>query len=125
MIRYASLLALIVLAFAVSPARAQTVKPPALEGVGIEQKLGAHVPGDVTFKDESGRSVRLGDYLGHRPIILTPVYYKCPMLCTMTLNDLTRSMNGLTESAGREFDVITFSFDPREKPPLAADKKRQ
>jgi protein SCO1/2 len=116
---------LIVLAFVVSSAGAQTSKPPGLEGIGIEQKLGARVPNDVTFTDESGRAIRVGDYFGHRPIILTPVYYKCPMLCTMTLNDLTRSMNGLTESAGREFEVITFSFDPREKPPLAADKKRQ
>src|SRR5258706_1709157 len=119
------LLALMVLAFEVSWVGAQTAKPPRLGAVGIEQKLGAHVPGDLTFTDESGRAVRLGDYLGHRPIVLTPVYYKSQMLCTMTLNDLTRSMNGLTESAGREFDVVTFSFDPREKPSLAADKKRQ
>src|SRR5258706_696697 len=118
-------LALVVLASLFSSASAQTTKPPGLEGGGITQKLGAHVPADLTFTDESGRAVRLADYFDRRPIILTPVYYKCRMLCTMTLTDLTRSMNGLTESAGREFDVITFSFDPREKPSLAADKKRQ
>jgi protein SCO1 len=104
---------------------AQTAKPPGLEGVGIEQKLGAHVPGNLTFTDESGQTIRLSDYFGNRPIVLTPVYYRCPGLCTMTLNDLTRSMNGLTESVGRDFEVVTFSFDPREKPALAADKKHQ
>jgi protein SCO1/2 len=102
-----------------------TAAPPGLEGVGITQKLGARVPAELAFVDESGRPVRLGEYFGRRPVVLTPVYYKCPMLCTMTLNDLTGSMNGLTESAGREFDVVTFSFDPREKPALAREKKRQ
>jgi protein SCO1 len=107
-------------------ASAQTPPPPpGLEGVGIEQKLGAHVPPNLTFTDESGQTIHLSDYFGARPIVLTPVYYRCPGLCTMTLNDLTRSMNGLTESVGRDFDVITFSFDPREKPALAADKKHQ
>jgi protein SCO1/2 len=99
--------------------------PPGLQGVKIDQKLGARVPGDLTFRDETGRTVRLGEYFGRRPIVLTPVYYKCPMLCTMTLNDLTRSMNGLTESVGEQFDVLTFSFDPREGPELAMAKKRQ
>jgi len=99
--------------------------PAGLQGVRIDQRLGARVPGDLTFTDETGRTVRISDYFGRRPIVLTPVYYKCPMLCTMTLNDLTRSMNGLTESVGEQFDVLTFSFDPRERPELAAAKKRQ
>jgi protein SCO1/2 len=107
------------------PAAAQQSAPPGLEGVGIEQKLGAHIPLNLTFTNESGQTIHLSDYLGARPIVLTPVYYKCPGLCTMTLNDLTRSMNGLTESAGRDFDIITFSFDPRETQGLAADKKHQ
>jgi protein SCO1/2 len=116
---------LVLAAIVTMPAVAATTVPPGLKGVGITQRLGNHVPADLAFVDESGRAVRLGDYFGRRPVVLTPVYYKCPMLCTMTLNDLTRSMNGLTESVGREFDVVTLSFDPREKPALAADKKRQ
>src|SRR6266498_578126 len=108
MTRHVRPMALILSAIVASSGGAQTAKPPGLDGVGIAQKLGAHVPADLTLTDESGRIVRLGDYFGRRPIVLTPVYYKCPMLCTMTLNDLTHSMNGLTESAGREFDVVTF-----------------
>jgi protein SCO1/2 len=67
--------------------------------------------------------VRLGDYFGRRPVLLTLVYYQCPGLCTTILNDVSRSLNGLAESAGSEFDVVTVSFDPRETPDLAAAKK--
>ncbi len=95
-----------------------------LEGVGIDQRLGAQVPMDLTFKDETGKSVRLGDYFdGKHPVILTQVYYGCPMLCTLVLNDLTRGMNGLNLSAGDDFQVVTVSFDPRETPAMAKDKK--
>ena len=63
--------------------------------VGIEQKLGTRLPLELTFKDETGKTVRLGDYFGKRPVILVLAYYECPMLCTVVLNELTRAMNGL------------------------------
>jgi protein SCO1/2 len=72
--------------------------------------------------------VKLGDYFGksHRPIILTLVYYKCPMLCTMVLNELVRTMNGMPAlTAGKDFDVLSVSFDPKETPDLAAAKRTQ
>jgi protein SCO1/2 len=95
----------------------------ALQGVMIEQKLGAQVPLDLKFADETGAAVKLADYFHGRPVLLTMVYYECPMLCTMTLNQLTRSLNGLSESAGEQFEIVTVSFNPRETPALAAAKK--
>jgi len=99
---------------------------PILQEVGIDQKLAAQVPADLTFKDESGRDVKLGGYFtGKRPIVLTLVYYRCPMLCTMVLNDVVRTINALPMTVGKDFDIVTVSFDPRETPDLAAKKKKQ
>jgi protein SCO1 len=98
--------------------------PPALRDVGYDQMLGAQVPLDIQLKDETGRSVKLGDYLGQRPAVLALVYYECPMLCTLTLNGLASAMNLISFDAGREYQVITVSFDPRETPALATAKKK-
>jgi protein SCO1/2 len=121
--RPANLCLLLLLALPGACALAQNGGPKILNGVGIDQNLGAQVPLGATFRDESGRTVRLGDYFGRRPVLLTLVYYQCPGLCTTILNDVSRSLNGLAESAGSEFDVVTVSFDPRETPDLAAAKK--
>ena len=102
------------------------VKPPALDNVGIDQKLNAQVPADLVFHDETGKEVKLGQYFGKRPMILALVYFKCPQLCTVVLNDLVRTMNAMNaQSIGKQFDVLTVSFDPDETPALAADKKKQ
>jgi protein SCO1/2 len=107
-------------------AQVPATRPAILDDVGIDQKLDSQVSPDLVFRDETGRQVRLGDYFNKRPIILTLVYYKCPMLCTLVLNDLTRTLNGIrTASIGKDFDVITVSFDPRETSDLAAAKKAQ
>ncbi|MEK6299437.1 MAG: SCO family protein [Acidobacteriota bacterium] len=98
-------------------------KPRLLEGVGIDQKLDEQLPLDLVFKDESGASVRLGDYFGKRPVVLSLVYFNCPMLCNQVLNGLTGSMDTLSFDIGKEFEVVTVSFDPREGPELARDKK--
>lgn len=106
-------------------ARAQEPPPPSfLQDIGIDQKLNDQVPLDLTFRDETGATVTLGDLVHDKPVILTLVYFECPMLCTMVLNDLSGSMKTLPFSAGKEFDVITVSFDPTETPQLAAEKKR-
>src|SRR5262249_26301343 len=86
-------------------------------------KLGADVPRDLTFRDETGRTVKLGDYGNDKPVILVLAYYRCPMLCTLVLNDLVKGLRGVPFLAGREFEVVVVSFDPREKPELAAAKK--
>jgi protein SCO1/2 len=79
---------------------------------------------DLRFKDETGADVRFGDLFRGKPVVLSLVYYECPMLCSMTLNGLVNSMRPLTFGLGREFDVITVSFDERETPELAAAKKK-
>lgn len=94
-----------------------------LQNVGIDQKLGAQVSPDLVFRDETGKEVKLGDYYGKRPIILALVYFDCPMLCTVVLNELTRTLRGLSLNVGESFEVLTVSFDPRETPQLAAEKK--
>ena len=99
--------------------------PPAvLSEVGIDQRLDQQIPLDLSFKDETGRPVRLAEYFGQKPVILTLVYYDCPMLCTEVLNGLTSTLRILKFDAGKEFNVVTVSFDPRETPELAAAKKK-
>ena len=98
--------------------------PSVLSQVSFDQRLNEQLPMDLTFTDETGRRVRLGDYFGIKPVILAFVYYECPMLCTQVLNGLTTSLTVLEETVGREFDVVAVSFDPRETPVLADGKKR-
>lgn len=107
------------------PAHAQSGGlPPALDGVGFDQKLDEQVPLDLVFKDESGRSVRLGDYFDDKPVILVLAFFKCPMLCDQVLNGLTRAMLDLPLEVGKDFRVLTVSFDPRETPEMAQLKKK-
>ena len=97
--------------------------PELLAEIGLDQKLNEQVPLDLPFKDEAGRHVRLGEFFGKRPVILTLVYYECPMLCTQVLNGLTSALGVLSFSVGQEFDIVTVSFDPQETPELASAKK--
>lgn len=98
-------------------------RPPKLENVGIEQHLNAQIPPDLTFRDETGKAVRLGDYFGKKPIILSLVYFKCTMLCGELLQGMTGAMRLIKFDVGNQFDVLTVSFDPRETPEIAAEKK--
>ncbi len=99
------------------------VRPPYLENVGIEQHLNAQVPPDLVFADDTGRSVKLGDYFGKKPLILNLVYYNCPMLCGEALAGLSASMKMIKFDVGNQFDVVTVSFNPKETPQIAAEKK--
>jgi protein SCO1/2 len=119
-----SLVTLICVFVASAQAQAPATRPAILSKVSIDQRLGQRVPLDLTFRDDNGASVTLASCFHDRPVILTPVYYKCPMLCTLTLNQLTRSLNMISQNVGEQFDIVTFSFDPRETPDLAAEKKR-
>ena len=98
--------------------------PAALKSVGIDQKLNEQVPLDAVFKDEQGREVRLGDFFKGKPVVLSLVYYSCPMLCNQVLNGMLSSFRQVTFNAGEQFEVVTVSFDPRETPELAAAKKQ-
>jgi protein SCO1/2 len=100
------------------------VLPPQLQNVMVEQRLNEQLPPGLEFKDDYGGSVRLGGYFGKKPLVLALVYYECPMLCTEVLNGLTSALGVLKFDVGKEFDVLTVSFDPREGPELAARKKK-
>jgi protein SCO1/2 len=101
------------------------VRPPGLKNVGIEQHLDEQIPPELTFRDETGRSVRLGDYFGKKPVILNLVYYQCPMLCGEVLSGLESALRVLKFDVGKEFDVLSVSFDPRETPDMATKKKAE
>ncbi|MDT4965288.1 MAG: hypothetical protein QOJ64_25 [Acidobacteriota bacterium] len=99
--------------------------PPALRDVRIEQRLNEQVPLDLQFKDESGRTVELRQYInGKKPVVLSLVFYKCPMLCDQILVGLLGSLRAQSFDVGREFEVLTVSFDSRETPEIASEKKR-
>lgn len=100
-----------------------SAKPAGLENVGIQQRLEQEVPLDLTFRDESGKTVQLGDYIGKKPVILNFVYYSCPMLCPELLIGLESALKVVKFNVGKEFDVVTVSFDPNDTPQLAAAKK--
>ncbi len=99
------------------------VRPPGLQNVGIEQHLNEQIPPNLTFHDETSRAVRLGDYFGKRPMILNLVYYQCPMLCGEVLSGLESALRVLKFDVGKEFDVLTVSFDPRDTAEMASAKK--
>jgi protein SCO1 len=98
--------------------------PTALRDVRIEQKLDQQLPLDLVFHDEAGQQVKLGQYFGSKPVVLAFVYYDCPMLCTQVLNGMVTSFRVLPFQIGKEFEVVTVSFDPRETSALASKKKK-
>ena len=107
-----------------APGEPSAAKPGLLAKIGIDQRLNEQIPLDLEFVDETGRSVKLGDYFGKRPVLLALVYYECPMLCTQVLNGVTGALKVLSFDVGKEFDVVAVSINPREGPGLAAAKKQ-
>jgi protein SCO1/2 len=97
--------------------------PELLQDVGLDQRLNTQLPLSLQFRDETGRTVRLGEYFGKRPVILTLAYYECPMLCTQVLNGVASAIGVLKFSVGQEYDIVTVSFDPRDTPERARAKK--
>jgi protein SCO1 len=98
-------------------------RPELLKDVGVDQKLNDEIPLDLTFRDEHGATVELARYFGSKPVILTLVYYNCPMLCTQVLNGLDRTLKLIPMSIGKDFNVVTVSIDPTERPVLAEAKQ--
>lgn len=98
-------------------------RPPALRDVGIDQKLDSQVPLDLEFADESGKTVRLRDYFHGKPVVLSLVYYQCPMLCNLVLNGELRGLRQLALDVGKDFEAVTVSFEPKETPEMARAKK--
>ena len=99
--------------------------PGALEGIGIDQKLDQQVSLGLEFKDEFGRTTPLSTYFqGNKPVLLALVYYRCPMLCTQILNGVISSLKAVSLEPGKDFEVVSVSFDPKDTPELAASKKQ-
>lgn len=108
-----------------SPPVPHTGTPPPPPDAGITQRLGEKVPLTIPFVESDSRRVALGDCMAGKTTILVLAYYRCPMLCTRVLNGLLEALRSLPATAGESFNVVVVSFDPREKPPLAALKKAQ
>src|SRR4029453_15012153 len=100
-----------------------SAKPGILRKIAIDQRIGYQGPPDIPFVDDQGQPVVIGDYFGKRPVVLALVYYECPMLCTQVLNGLVSAVGVLNFEVGREFDVVGVSFNPKEGPGLASQKK--
>jgi protein SCO1/2 len=97
--------------------------PAPLREIGFDQHLGRQVPLDTVFRDEAGASVRLGEYFGRRPVVMVFAYYDCPMLCTLVINGLSSALGVVSLNPGRDFEIVTVSFDPRDTPATASAKK--
>ena len=98
--------------------------PAILKNVDVVGHLNAQLPVDLTFRDETGRTVKVRDLLHEgRPVILVPAYYECPMLCTQVLNSLFTALGVVSLNPGKDFEVVVVSFDPKEPYGLARDKK--
>jgi protein SCO1/2 len=133
-LRTALLFAALLLTCGVQSARAQRSMPeagtaasqpvPILKEIGIDQKLDAKLPLEAEFSDEQGASVKLGQFFGQRPVVLALVYYQCPMLCTQILSGLAGSLQGVTFTVGKEYEVVVVSFDPGETPAMAVERKK-
>lgn len=107
-----------------APKRADE-KPPQMEGVGIDEKLGKSLDLSIPFVDENGNTVTLGQYFdGKTPVILSMVYYSCPGLCNYHLNGVVEGLKGVDWSLGQNFKMIEISFDPKENATLASAKKQ-
>jgi protein SCO1/2 len=105
------------------PGEATSARPGLLSKIHIDQHLDTRLPLDLPFVDDHGNQVKLGDYFGKRPVVLALVYYECPMLCTQVLNGLVTALGVMNFEPGKEFDVVAVSFNPREGPGLASQKK--
>lgn len=122
-------LACVPLALALAPGTSQAVStrylPPSLKGIGIDQRLNAQIPLDTVFRDENGASVSLRSFFGSKPVVLAPVYYRCPMLCSQILSGVVAGLRPLSLKPGRDFEVVAISFNPADTPAEAALKRKQ
>ena len=105
------------------PGMVSSSMPAVLRGIGFDQNIDQHVPLDTTFRDEAGRTVRLGDYFGKRPVVMVFAYYDCPMLCTQVINGLSSALATMSLKPGTDFEIVTVSFNPNDTPATASAKK--
>ena len=106
------------------PSFAQVMTSPDPPKVQILQRLDSQVPMDLVFVDENGKDVELSGLTNGKPIVLALVYYECPMLCGEIMLGMLKAFNELEFTLGDEYQVVTVSFNPKEKPDLATLKKK-
>jgi len=104
---------------------ASSSMPRVLQNVGFEPPLDGQMPLDPAFRDETGREVQLREYFGRKPVVLAFVYYNCPMLCDQVQQGIVGALRMLSFNPGRDYEVVFVSFDPRETPAIAAEKKKK
>ncbi len=104
-------------------AQQQTAMPAILSRVSIAQNLNTQISPEIAFRDENGKSVRLGDFFGQKPILLSLVYFDCPALCTEVLNGELRTMRSISLDLGKDFEAVTVSFEPKDTAALAKAKR--
>ena len=105
-------------------AAADNARPKLLTDAGFDQRLNESIPLELNFRDEKGRAVELRQFFDQKPVVLVLAYYECPMLCTQVLNGVARSLQEISLDMGKDFEVVTVSFNPRDTYLLAAAKKR-
>lgn len=111
--------------YVTAPGTPSQTMPEALREIGFDQNINQQLPLDAKFLDDEGNEVTLGSYYGKKPVLLAFVYYTCPMLCTQVLNAMTATISMLSLDAGKDFDLVLVSIDPRETPAQAAAKKAE
>ncbi len=104
---------------------AQYARPAVTKGITLEQKLSAPVPLDLIFHDETGKTVPLRTYFGDKPVVLSLVYFTCPSLCPMSMQETVSSLKRISLQPGRDYNVVVVSFDPSDTPALAREKKAE
>lgn len=114
-------LALVLLALPIAEPAAKNFDPFA--AIGLDGGTGAAMPADAIFRDARGNAVRLGSYFSKRPLVVVPVYYRCPNVCGTTLSWLFADLNDLPQRPGRDYELVVFSIDPGEGPADAADAR--
>lgn len=118
-------LSLGLLVLAASIASAQFPRPAIARGVGIDQKLNSQIPLDLIFHDETGATVPLRTYFGDKPVVISMVYFSCGSLCPMSIRETTNSLNRLPLKPGTDYNVLVVSFDPKDTPEIATEKKSE
>jgi protein SCO1/2 len=120
---HAAMFAALAAITAFSASAQQITTPAILSKVGITQNLNAQIRPDLAFRDEAGKPVRIGDFFGKKPIVLSLVYFDCPALCTEVLNGELRTMKAISLDLGKDFEAVTVSFEPKDTPALARAKR--
>lgn len=116
----------VLLGLAAAPAAAQPARPPVLQGIGLEEHLGARIPLDLPFSEAAGRRVRLGEFFGDgKPVVMVLAYVRCKMLCSLVLQTTTAAVRAMPLTPGRDYRLITVSIDPDEESAAAAVRRAE